>query len=334
MTSMQQNGSDYHNGGATTATLSEQSLPERCGLIILGNSGVGKSYLANRFLQQESFVHQTSATAVTTLTEFIEYTSGNTTYMIFNIPGLVEADQEKIETNKREIGKAFEQCPNAVVIYVFGTQKGRIRNEDVIAFNALNDAYPFDKKSLVLVVNGIPRQNRASNYEGETIVLLQKMLQTELPKNICFLDDIDVNNAQEEKQLRQKLIQTVMGAVPKVHEKQHDIQLEVDTINQLKEDLSHITTQFDEQKEELMANFEEAQRLHEEELAVLTQKYQELERAKPASPNWIHDLVKPIFQVVGMVDATIESTLKGENPRENMLKKTKEVGERVDELLT
>ena len=332
MASMQQNESNYHHGGVAMTTLSGQSPSERYGLIILGNSGVGKSFLANLFLQKESFVHQTSATAVTTATEFIEYTTGNKTYVVFNIPGLIEADQERIEINKREIDKAFQQCPNGIVIYVFGTQKGRIRNEDVIAFQALNDAYPFDTKSLVLVVNGIPRQNRAPNYEGETIVLLQKMLRTELPKNICFLDDIDISNPQEKNQLQQKFLQTAMSALPKVHLKQHDIELQVDTINQLKEDLSRIKAQFDEEKEELTTKFEEEQRLYKEELSVQRQKYQELERGRLAHPNWLRDLVKPAIQVLGMTGALIESAFKGEDPGANVIKTAKDASELVDKV--
>ncbi|CAF4883175.1 unnamed protein product, partial [Rotaria sp. Silwood1] len=106
-----------------------------------------------------------SPTPVTTVTESIEYTINNTTYVIFNIPGLIEAKQEQIDLNKQEINKAFQLCPNAVVIYVFGNQSGRIRNEDIVAFHALNNAYPFASKSLVLVVNGIP-VDREENYEG------------------------------------------------------------------------------------------------------------------------------------------------------------------------
>src|ERR1700722_3373665 len=118
------------------------SSPERCGVIILGNSGVGKSFLVNLLLPNEKFLHKSAPSAVTKATEYEEYTDGNQTFVIFNIPGLVESKQENIEQNKKEIDKAFQICPNAVIIYVFGNQKGRIRNEDVIAFNALNEAYP------------------------------------------------------------------------------------------------------------------------------------------------------------------------------------------------
>ena len=168
---------------------------DRFGLIILGNSGVGRSFLANILLGRDAFTHESTAEAVTTKTEFHEVTFEEATYAIFNIPGLIEAKQAQINTNKQEIDKAFKQCPNAVIIYVFGNQNGRIRREDAIAFNALNDAYPFQDKSLVLVVNCIPPPNRrGKDYEGKTIVDLRELLKLKGWQNTCFLDDIGTKN--------------------------------------------------------------------------------------------------------------------------------------------
>ncbi len=65
----------------------------KLGLIILGNSGVGKSFLANILLGHEAFKHEFSAQSVTHRTEFEEITLDDHDYAIFNIPGLIEADQ-------------------------------------------------------------------------------------------------------------------------------------------------------------------------------------------------------------------------------------------------
>jgi DNA replication protein DnaC len=66
---------------------------DKFGLIILGNSGVGKSFLANILLGHEAFKHEFSPRSVTHRTEFEEITIDDYDYAIFNIPGLIEADQ-------------------------------------------------------------------------------------------------------------------------------------------------------------------------------------------------------------------------------------------------
>ncbi len=69
------------------------SSSHKFGLIILGNSGVGKSFLANILLDKDVFKHEFSPRSVTHRTEFQEITIENHHYAIFNIPGLIEADQ-------------------------------------------------------------------------------------------------------------------------------------------------------------------------------------------------------------------------------------------------
>ena len=178
------------------------------GLIILGNSGVGKSFLANILLGREAFVHEFRPSSVTHITEFEEMELGDDTLAIFNIPGLIEAEQERIDLNKIEIDKAFAQRPNSIVMFVFGQRGGRMQEEDIVAFNAINTAYPFAPESLVLVVNGLPKE-RPPQYEGTTLVLLRQLL-TDVPvnnHNLCFLDQIDGKNAKERQRLKEQLLQ-------------------------------------------------------------------------------------------------------------------------------
>ena len=70
-----------------------RNYDNKFGLIILGNSGVGKSFLANILLGREAFKHEFSARSVTHRTEYQEVTIDENDYAIFNIPGLIEADQ-------------------------------------------------------------------------------------------------------------------------------------------------------------------------------------------------------------------------------------------------
>ena len=187
---------------------------ERFGLIILGNSGVGKSFLANILVGYETFNHAFSSNSVTRVTEYIEVKIGDLLLAIFNLPGLIEAEQERIDLNKTEIDKAFQERPNSVIVFVFGHQNGRIREEDVVAFKAINAAYLFRPESLLIVVNTLPK-SRPKDYEGSTLVLLQQLLvNTQVnSNNLCFLDAINLNSAQEKQNLKENLLKVSLTII-------------------------------------------------------------------------------------------------------------------------
>ena len=193
-------------------TTGRNTQEDQYGLIILGNSGVGKSFLANILVGYDAFTHAFSAKSVTQQTEYVEVQIGGLPLAIFNIPGLIEAEQERIDLNKIEIDKAFEERPNSVILFVFGHQNGRIRDEDVVAFNAINAAYPFRPESLVIVVNGLPRP-LPNDYEGTTLVLLQKLLvNTNVNnRNVCFLDAIKPDQVQERQNLKENLLKVSLN---------------------------------------------------------------------------------------------------------------------------
>jgi len=221
------------------------------GLIILGNAGVGKSFLANCLLGNNHFQHDFSATAVTIKTEFAEVIIQGDTYAIFNIPGLIEADQERIDLNKKEIEKAFKERPNCIIVYVFGHQNGRVRNEDVVAFNALYDSYEFKEGSFVIVFNGIPTR-RPKDYEGKTMVLLKRLIKVDFSENeLCFLDHINSESAQERESLRDHFLVVLHHHTAKNHVKVRDIHVLAPEIEILKKELEQRQIQFNA----MMENF-------------------------------------------------------------------------------
>lgn len=180
------------------------------GLILLGNSGVGKSFLANIIAGRDSFIHAISSKSVTQETECIEIEMGKSSVTIFNIPGLIEAEEERINSNITEIDKAFYERSNSMIMIVFGHENGRIRDEDVTAFNAMNAAYFFRPESLAIRVNALPRK-RPNDYEQKTARHLQELLvNTDIDiksVKIHFIDEIDPNSTDEREVLQDQLSQ-------------------------------------------------------------------------------------------------------------------------------
>jgi hypothetical protein len=240
------------------------SLPSsrrQLGIIILGNTGVGKSFLANILLGQEAFVHEAAPRAVTTETEFQEIEMGNETYAVFNIPGLIEADQKRMDMNKIEIDKAFRERPTSLIVYVFGAQGGRIRDEDVVAFNALNKAYPFKLESLVIVVNGVPK-DRPKNYEGEVTVLLEKLIKVSC-KTLCVLGTINKSNPDQRQELKNKLLQVIVERTPQFHKKEQEIELQRDEVRKAKEQIKALQADFQQNKEMYDEKIKEQQKVYD-----------------------------------------------------------------------
>jgi hypothetical protein len=209
------------------------ALALRPGLILLGNSGVGKSFLANRLLDNdEAFESRFSARSVTRQTEWKDMTTaiGKHIYSVANIPGLVEANQKLIDENRREIMKAFEQCPFAIVLFVFGHKNGRIPDEDLVAFMRINDAYEFSLESLLLIVNGIP-SDRPDDYEDKTAQLLHEL--THVNRNhIYFIEKTTLEKSKRD--IHNRLYEAIAKCEPTYHKKKQDIELLADEISRLK----------------------------------------------------------------------------------------------------
>jgi hypothetical protein len=247
--------------------MASQAIPDMYGLIIVGNSGVGKSFLANIILGKHQFKHDFSARSVTHRTESITCILGDKHFRIYNIPGLIEGNEERIVLNRREISQAFEEQKDnpLVIIYVFGHQNGRIRNEDIATFRSIHNAYTFCSDSLITIVNGLP-SDRPSTYNEDTQDTLINLLGMK-PGQICFIDHVNSNEAHHES-VQKYLIDTILNVHPRIHTKINNINLITDEVLQLQADLDMMRIQMEKEiykHEDVITNMEQeyqaAQRL-------------------------------------------------------------------------
>ncbi|CAF1492314.1 unnamed protein product [Didymodactylos carnosus] len=261
-----------------------KTITKEIGLITLGNSGVGKSFLANVLLASETFLHKFSINSVTRNTEYKELYISNTSFAIFDVPGLIEKNQERIESNKTQIYKAFEERPTSIILFVFSQTGGRIRDEDLVAFQAISDAYPMTSQSLVFVINNIPDYlPDKENYEGEMIFFLKEI--TKMNKiNVCFLNQVqnDQNYRLNLMNMRIKLTQFLLNCIPQEHIKQHDIILQADQIKDLKQIVNDVQNKFSIEKQQLEEEIREQQKIYTDKMKKqqydFEQKVQEMQK--------------------------------------------------------
>ncbi|CAF0853513.1 unnamed protein product [Didymodactylos carnosus] len=208
------------------------------GIIILGNAGSGKSFLCNILIGSQRFKAAFRTRAVTLETEHHRIRAEGINFRIYNIPGLIEIDRDGINRNKREIMRAFDECSNSIVLFVWSNVGGRVQQDDVIAFKALNEAYQFPQNSLGFVVNNLPPE-REDDYDGEfTAEVVELLTPLEFfVEDFVFVDKLDSNKEESKdkfKQARFQLLNLILSHKPTEQKKHTDIKLEADKINELR----------------------------------------------------------------------------------------------------
>jgi len=254
---------------------------DKFGLILLGNTGAGKSFLANVVLGEEQFTHQFSVSSVTRDTTCKSIKFGGYDVDVFDIPGLIESDRSKIQRNKTEIQKAFRLCPVSIVCFVFGQTGGRIRDEDIVAFQALDEAYHIHRDSLCFVVNNLPAEEDRKGYEGTAALVIAKLLEIPNPR-VCFCSHLQKGDEEGRLRAQSMLYETFLSCVPKKNVEHGEIKLVADEIAKLR-------TQAEQQQDRLIRELDK----HKKELAALQKAHDEL---KNRPPQTIHHYQQQVQQ--------------------------------------
>ena len=155
-----------------------------------------------------------------------------------------------------------------------------MRQEDIVAFNAINKAYGFESRSLLMVINDLP-QDRPRDYEGNAIMRLANILGIADP-HVLFLERINKDNSKERECLQRKLFEAFKGMklTAKVHTKICDITMNTDTLHEqlnlakkqqeefekvislLREDIARSQRDFENYRKEAEKNYREQYERH------------------------------------------------------------------------
>jgi len=179
-------------------------------VLTLGNSGAGKSLLDNILLGKHQFVHESSADSCTSEVEHVVVErawgedGARKTFAVFNIPGLLEIDKDKIERNKNAIKAAFGRYATVdqFILFVLGNDGGRPRGADAEAFSSMLEAYELQTESVLFVCNRKPRNPKPNSeaYEAQFISLFKTATKWEERKlgklKATFVEDLNMEDPE------------------------------------------------------------------------------------------------------------------------------------------
>lgn len=162
-------------------------------VLVLGNSGAGKSFLCNATIGANTFSHATQCGRVTEVNTFVAVVIDGTAFVICNIPGLIESVEGNIPKNKAYIEAAFAfygDCPT-VALFVMHPKSGRINNEDYVAMRVVNKYVSLDPRATAVVINGVDwdeLDQTPAVYRAKVISEVHELIERQL--DVRFTDKL------------------------------------------------------------------------------------------------------------------------------------------------
>lgn len=226
-------------------------------LYVVGNTGVGKSLLCNCLLGKWDFESKNQADSCTRDVSFVEswieapapgHPGPRLPMRIFNIPGLLEADPERVKQNVNLLQTALDRKEPSIVLYVLTTEGGRIRDGDYAGFKALSEAYDFSKhNAFAFVVNKCTKRDK----KDEITNYIHRMLA---PYPVAFVPNFEEEDTSLQQEIatlscavRPILVDLLRPLVPALLPKKANLMLDVDQIRKLKEESRQSKIQFEQE---------------------------------------------------------------------------------------
>ena len=215
------------------------------GLLTIGNTGVGKSFLLNAIVGSAVFQAARRVRAVTVQTASHTVVVDDKAYKLFDIPGLIEmGNEQKIESNKAAIDTAFSQCAEQIVLVVMGHLNLRPQAQDLATFFAVQRAYDLHQRSIIFVVNQI-RADETARDKVDFITMLKESLGDACPDTlrVVFCPDIGRNvhfGGAAAQAIRRQLLGAVGTSVAHTHTKKYTIELQHTELEKLRRRLRQV----------------------------------------------------------------------------------------------
>jgi len=243
-------------------------------IIIIGNTGVGKSFVVNCLLNDAIFESEERSVAVTSKLEFKKIKIEDTTYKIYNIPGLLEDDEKKVEMNKKAIMAALDNKEEVYVFYMLTVEGGRLRSNDLDAYKAFSNAYEVKTTSFAFLVN---KYDNKEQLKPSIIHRIQTVMSN---SSVHFLPKVGESFDETKELIQAIMISAIKAMVPNTVKKLGNIVLGGDEIKQIhelmkqqlkkyEEMIEHNRIKYEQQLNVLKQQMAEQQKRHDAEVAQL-----------------------------------------------------------------
>jgi len=225
----------------------------------------------NCLLGEAKFRSEESSESVTRDLEFTTKEDDKRKFVVYNIPGLLEDDETRVQANVEILQKAFADSNSSLVFYVLTTEGGRVRSNDAEAYKALAKAYTMSDKSFTFIVN---KWKRKTITEGDVAHRIKSVLED---REVLFIPELDGDFKKDCEKIRPILFVQIEKMTPVEVKKKDDLHLQAAEVKKLKEELKQQLATYErkikEDSEKARREIEELNKKVQEE-----QKRQELLR--------------------------------------------------------